>query len=178
MSDAHDQHESVIKTPKQLIVAVLAGFLVPIIAIMLLVQFVSNGKKEPAGSSALSPEAVANRIQPVADEGYTFKDASGPKVLMAGDAVYKMVCSACHDTGAAGAPKVGDAGAWSARIAQGYDTLLDHAIKGIRAMPAKGGNADLSDVEVARAVVHLANAGGAKFKEPEVKEAPAKKAAK
>ena len=90
MSDAHDQHESVIKTPKQLIVAVLAGFLVPIIAIMLLVQFVSNGKKEPAGSSALSPEAVANRIQPVADEGYTFKDASGPKVLMAGDAVYKI----------------------------------------------------------------------------------------
>jgi hypothetical protein len=91
MSDAHDQHESVIKTPKQLIVAVLAGFLVPIIAIMLLVQFVSNGKKESAGSNALSPEAVANRIQPVADEGYTFKDASGPKVLMAGDAVYKMV---------------------------------------------------------------------------------------
>jgi cytochrome c5 len=178
MSDAHDQHETVIKTPKQLIVAVLAGFLVPIIAIMLLVQFVSNGKKEPAGSSALSPEAVANRIQPVADEGYTFKDASGPKVLMAGDAVYKMVCSACHDTGAAGAPKFGDAGAWSARIAQGYDTLLDHAIKGIRAMPAKGGNADLSDVEVARAVVHLANAGGAKFKEPEVKEAPAEEAAK
>jgi len=181
MSDAHDEHESVIKTPKQLIAAVLAGFLVPIIAIILLVQYVSNDKKVGAGSSALTAEAVAARIQPVADEGFTFKDASGPKQLQSGEAVYKMVCSACHGTGAAGAPKFADAGAWGPRIAQGYDTLLKHAVEGIRAMPAKGGNPDLDDVEVARAVVHMANAGGAQFKEPEVKvaaaaaaEAPAK----
>ena len=70
MSDAHDEHESVIKTPKQLIAAVLAGFLVPIIGIVLLVQFVSNDKKVGAGSSALSAEAVAARIQPVADQGF------------------------------------------------------------------------------------------------------------
>ncbi|MDO9193883.1 MAG: c-type cytochrome, partial [Undibacterium sp.] len=110
---------------------------------------------------------------PVADEGYTFKDASGPKVLQSGEAVYKMVCAACHDTGAAGAPKLGDAAAWGPRIAQGYDKVLANAIGGLRAMPAKGGNPDLDDVEVARAVVHLANAGGAKFKEPEVKAAAA-----
>ena len=173
MSDAHDEHESVIKTPKQLIAAILAGFLVPIIAIVLLVQYVSNDKKVGAGSSALTPEAVATRIQPVADQGFTFKDVSGPKQLQSGETVYKMVCSACHGTGAAGSPKFGDNSAWGPRLAQGYDTLLQHAVSGIRAMPAKGGNPDLDDVEVARAVVHMANAGGAQFKEPEVKAAAA-----
>ncbi|MBC3916629.1 cytochrome c5 family protein [Undibacterium sp. CY18W] len=171
MSDAHDEHESAIKTPKQLIVAILAGFLVPIIAIVLLVQFVSNDKKVGAGSSALTPEAIAARISPVADQGFTFKDVNAPKTLQSGETVYKTICAACHDAGAAGSPKFGDAGAWGPRLAQGYDKLLANAIAGIRGMPAKGGNPDLDDVEVARAVVHMANAGGAKFKEPEVKAA-------
>jgi cytochrome c5 len=91
--------------------------------------------------------------------------------------VYKAVCAACHDTGAAGAPKTGDAGAWTARIAQGYEAVVSNAVKGIRAMPPKGGNPDLDDVEVARAVVYMANLSGAKFKEPEVKT-PAPAAAK
>ena len=56
------------------------------------------------------------------------------------------------------------------RSKQGYDTLVSHAVKGIRAMPAKGGNPDLDEVEVARAVVHMANAGGASFKEPAEKK--------
>ena len=116
---------------------------------------------------------MATRIQPVADQGFTFKDVSGPKQLQSGETVYKMVCSACHGTGAAGSPKFGDNSAWGPRIAQGDDTLLPHAVSGIRAMPAKGGNPDLDDVEVARAVVHMANAGGAQFKEPEVKAAAA-----
>lgn len=176
MSDAHDEHESAIKTPKQLIVAILAGFLVPIIAIVLLVQYVSNDKKVGAGSSALTAEAVAARISPVADQGFNFKDANGPKTLQSGETVYKTICSACHDSGAAGAPKFADAAAWGPRIAQGYDKVVANAIGGLRAMPAKGGNPDLDDIEVARAVVHLANAGGAKFKEPEVK-APAAAAA-
>jgi cytochrome c5 len=110
---------------------------------------------------------VAERVRPVAEEGYTLKDVNAPKVLQNGQAVYTAVCAACHGTGAAGAPKLGDGGAWSARIAQGYDTLVQHAVQGIRAMPAKGGNPDLDDIEVARAVVYMANQGGAKFKEPE-----------
>jgi cytochrome c5 len=178
MTDSHDDHESPIKTPKQLIVAVLAGLFVPIIIIVLLIQFVANGKKDNAGSTAQTPEAIVARISPVADEGYTFKDASAPKVLQSGEAVYKMACAACHDSGAAGSPKFADAAGWAPRIAQGYDKVVANAIGGLRAMPAKGGNPDLDDVEVARAVVHMANAGGAKFKEPEVKapaaDAPAK----
>lgn len=178
MIDSHDDHESPIKTPKQLIIAILAGLLVPIIIIVLLIQYVANDKKVGAGSSALTPEAVLMRISPVAAEGYTFKDASGPKVLQSGEAVYKMVCAACHDAGIAGSPKFGDAAAWGPRIAQGYDKIVANAIGGLRAMPAKGGNPDLDDIEVARAVVHMANAGGAKFKEPEVKVASAEAAAK
>jgi cytochrome c5 len=68
---------------------------------------------------------------------------------------------------------MGDNGAWGARIAQGYDTLLQHAVQGIRAMPAKGGNPDLDDIEVARAVVYMTNQSGAKFKEPEAPAAGA-----
>jgi cytochrome c5 len=66
--------------------------------------------------------------------------------------VYDKACTVCHGAGIAGAPKAGDKAAWSPRIAQGKQTLYDHAIKGIRAMPAKGGNAALSDDEVKAAV--------------------------
>lgn len=172
MSDAH--HEgSAIKTPKQLIMAVLAGFLVPIIAIILLVVYVTNDKQTGAGSDAMTPEAIAHRIQPVAAQDFTLKDPSAPKVLKSADEVYKATCAACHASGAAGAPKLGDAAAWKARIAEGYDTLVKHAIEGLRAMPPKGGNPDLDDIEVERVVVMMANSAGAKFKEPEV---PAPKA--
>ncbi|MFS2135710.1 c-type cytochrome [Duganella sp. Dugasp56] len=168
MSDAHNEHESAIRTPKQLVAAVIGFFGVTVIGIILLVQFVTADKLTGRGSNSQAPEEVAARIAPVADTGFTLKDANAPKVLQSGEAIYTSTCAACHGSGAAGAPKFGDAGAWTARIAQGYDTLLKHAVEGIRAMPAKGGNPDLDDVEVARAVVYMANKGGAKFKEPEV----------
>ena len=177
MSDAHNEQQSLIQTPKQLIAAVAGFFLVIVIGIILLVTFVTNKPLEGAGSapagSAANAQAIAARIQPVADQGFVFKDANAPKVLQSAEAVYTAVCAACHASGAAGAPKVGDAGAWSARIGQGYDTLVQHAVQGIRAMPAKGGNPDLDDIEVARAVVYMSNQSGAKFKEPEVPAAGA-----
>lgn len=175
-----DHNESLIKTPNQLIAAVIAGFAIPILIIVLLVNFVGNTSKTGAGADAQSPEAVAKRIQPVADQGYRLAGAFDESAdaaaggagegkaaaLKSGEQVYAAVCAGCHTSGALNSPKLGDAGAWAPRIAQGYDTLVSHAIKGIRSMPAKGGNADLNDVEVARAVVHMANASGAKFKEP------------
>jgi len=167
MSDAHNE-QSFIRTPKQLIGVVAGFFLVIVIGIILLVSFVTNDRLEGAGTNSLGPEAVAQRLRPVAEEGFTLRDANAPKVLQAGDAVYTAVCAACHASGAAGAPKTGVAGDWSARLAQGYDTLIKHAIEGIRLMPAKGGNPDLDNVEVERAVVYMANQSGAKFKEPAV----------
>lgn len=173
MSDAHNEHQSLIRTPKQLVAAVAGFFLVIVIGIILLVIFATNDRLVGAGTNSQSAEAVAARLRPVAEEGFTLVDANGPKVLQAGNAVYASVCAACHDSGAAGAPKLGDNGAWSARLAQGYDTLVKHAIEGVRAMPAKGGNPDLDNLEVARAVVFLTNKSGASFKEPAPSAVPA-----
>lgn len=174
MSNAHHHdHQTPIRTPKQLVTAVAAGFLVPIVCIVLLVQYVTSGNKVGAGSDGMTSESVATRLRPVADEGFTLKDASAPKQLQAGDAVYKTVCAACHDTGAAGAPKTGDNGAWSARLGKGQATLVGNAIKGLNAMPARGGNPDLTDVEVERAVVFMANKSGGSLKEPDAKAAAA-----
>lgn len=163
---AHDEHHSGIKTPKQLVATVAAGFLVPTIVIVLLVQYVASDDKVGAGSNAQTPQAIAERLRPVGDAGFTLKEAGAQKQLQTGEAVYKAVCAACHDTGAAGAPKKGDQGAWSARLGQGQATLTGNAIKGIRAMPAKGGNPDLDPIEVERAVVYLANQSGGKLQEP------------
>jgi cytochrome c5 len=173
MSDIHDQHESVIKTPKQLIVAVLAAFIVPIIIIILLVKFVTSGDLPSAGSEAMTSEAINARIEPLSDIGYTFKDANAPKQLLSGEEVYKSTCVACHGAGVAGAPKVGDAAGWAPRLKAGYDKVVGIALKGLNAMPAKGGNPDLDDIEVARAVVYMANQSGGNFKEPEVKASEA-----
>jgi cytochrome c5 len=146
---------------------------------VLLTKFVTGEKGGNAGlSKEQIAEATAERIRPVADEGFTLKVAGGAAQLQAGDAVYKAVCVTCHEAGLAGAPKVGDNGAWAARIKQGYDTLVSHAINGIRGMPAKGGNPDLDNVEVARAVVFMANKAGAQFKEPQVKAGAASAEAK
>ena len=175
MSDAHHE-ESAIKTPKQLIVAIVAGFLVPIVCIVLLVMFVTNDRQIGAGSDN-SPAAIEKRIRPISDEGFTLKEDNAPQVLRTGEEVYKMACAMCHATGVAAAPKLGDAAAWKDRIAQGYDTLVKHAIEGIRMMPAKGGHPDLDDKEVALAAVMMANSAGGKFTVPEAKPAEAAPAA-
>ena len=168
MSDAHNEHESAIKTPKQLAAAVIGFFLVTVIGIILLVKFVTEEKLTGAGTEAQSADAIATRIKPVSDEGFTLKDANAPKVFQTGEAVYTSTCAACHTSGAAGAPKLGDNAGWAKHVAQGYDTVVKHAIEGLRAMPAKGGTPDLDDVEVARAVVYLVNKSGGSFKEPAV----------
>jgi cytochrome c5 len=178
MSQAHDDHdlphEGPIKTPKQLIWAVVLAFVVPIIAIILLVNYVTAQKQPAAGSDGLSAEAVARRIEPVGR--IEIKDASDPASLKTGEQVYAAQCVACHASGAAGAPKLGDAAAWAPRLKSGYDALLASALKGKGAMGAQGGG-DFSDFEIGRAVVHLANQSGGKFDEPKMPAAPAAAAA-
>jgi cytochrome c5 len=171
MSDPQ-HHDSLIKTPKQLIITLAAAILVPVVVIALLVSYVTSSRKTGAGSEGMSSQAVAERIAPVAK--FQIVDPNAPRTLKAGEEVFKEVCSTCHAAGIAGAPKVGDNGAWSARIAEGAATLYDHAIKGFQGksgvMPAKGGNTDLDDVEVERAVVYMANASGGKLPEPAASE--------
>jgi cytochrome c5 len=170
-----DQHNALIKTPRQLITVVILAFVVPVIVIILLVNFVTGSKTGGAGSDAMTAEAVAERLKPVGV--VALQQAAGARALQSGEAVYQASCAACHSTGAAGSPKLGDAGAWSARLKQGFDTLVKHAVEGIKAMPAKGGNPDLDPVEVARAVAFMGNKSGGKFTEPAAPAAPAAAAA-
>jgi cytochrome c5 len=175
MSDAqqHDHdgpHEGPIKTPKQLIWAVVASFVVPVIAIILLVNYVAVDSKPGAGSGGFSDEAVAQRLLRVGS--IEIRDPSDVAALRSGEQVYKAVCTACHAVGAAGAPKSGDEAAWAPRLKSGYEVLLSSALKGKGAMGAQGGG-DFSDLEIGRAVVYLANGAGGKLAEPALPAASA-----
>ena len=81
--------------------------------------------------------------------------AADPDKPREGKVIYEGVCHTCHTAGLLGAPKFGDKGAWGPRIAKGTATLHQHALQGFNAMPAKGGNADLLDVEVTNAVDYM-----------------------
>ena len=164
MSEA--PHGVPIKTPGQLIAAIVAGFAVPIVVIILLAVYVNNTTRTGAGTDSLSEAAVGARISPVAQ--VDIRDANAPHVYKSGEEVFKAVCTTCHTAGVAGAPKFGNAGDWAPRIAEGYDTLLHNALNGKGGMPARGGTSpdDYSDFEIARAVVYMANDAGAKFAEP------------
>ena len=164
MSEA--PHGVPIKTPGQLIAAIVAGFAIPIVVIVLLAVYVNNTTRTGAGTDSLSDAAVAERIAPVAQ--VDIRDANAPRVYKTGEQVFKAVCTTCHTAGVAGAPKFGNAGDWAPRIAEGYDALLHNALNGKGGMPARGGTSpdDYSDFEIARAVVYMANDGGAKFAEP------------
>jgi cytochrome c5 len=166
-------HSSPIKTPTQLVVVTVLAFVIPVVGLILLAQFVISGYR--AAQTAADPDTVARRIQPVAR--VEFADAApagGARAAKSGEEVYKAVCATCHGTGVAGAWKFGDKAAWSPHLKEGLETLAKNAINGIRAMPPRGGNPDLSDLEVTRAVVYMGNAAGANFKEP---AAPAAKPA-
>ena len=163
MSNSHDQHEAhtgPIKSPKQLVWASIAAFVVPVFIIIGLVFYVTSANKEAPGAGD-AERALAERIQKVGT--VEVRDANRP--LKAGEEVYKAQCVACHASGAAGAPKFGDAGAWGPRIKQGFETLMNSALKGKGAMGAQGGG-DFTDIEIARAVAFMANNGGGKFEEP------------
>jgi cytochrome c5 len=182
MSDStqEEAHTGPIKTPKQLLLAVLLAFVIPVFIIIALVAYVVNENK-PAGSTQAESHAlggmtaqdldraVAERIRKVGT--VEIRDAN--RVLKNGEEVFKAQCTTCHAAGVAGAPKFGDAAAWAPRLRSGLDTLVQSALKGKGAMPPQGGG-DFDDTEIARGVAYMANAAGAKFEEP---KAPAPAAA-
>jgi cytochrome c5 len=167
MSTQHheEDHTGPIKTPQQLLMAVLYSFVLPVFIIIGLVAYVVSGNKPQAGSSN-APEAVVARIQKVGS--VEIKDAN--REARSGEDVFKAQCSACHATGAAGSPKFGDASAWGPRIGKGFDALWTSALKGKGAMGPQGGG-EFEDFEIGRGVAYMANAGGAKFSEPKKPEA-------
>ncbi|HEY0907605.1 MAG TPA: c-type cytochrome [Methylophilus sp.] len=134
-----------------------------LVAVLAYLFGVFGKEAPPADKEAVAAveQKVEANIKPVAT--VEVAEAAGAHVEKSGEEIVKGVCVACHGVGALGAPKIGNAGDWGPRISQGYATLVKHAIEGIRSMPPRGGNAELSDHEVADAVAYMANQAGAKF---------------
>jgi cytochrome c5 len=120
-------------------------------------------------SQAEEPKVVENNTQedmsPVAQVAVANESVteSGSENSISADKIIKANCAMCHAGGLMGAPKIGDVAMWAPRISQGKDMLINNAIKGIRMMPAKGGNSRLTDEEVAAAVISMANSSGGKL---------------
>jgi cytochrome c5 len=90
-----------------------------------------------------------------------------PAVWADGVKTYQAVCAVCHANGVAGAPKVGDRKAWAPLIEEGQPILTAHGYVGVRGMPAKGGKPDLSVEDFAASLVHMVNASGGKWAQPD-----------
>lgn len=164
MSEQHDRQFI------QTFSAVLAGLVAFTVVIIVLALIIHN-REFDGEQSAARQAAVEERLQPVAGvyAGETGRAAAqaaaaeaaasaGPQVAFEGstdgEMIYDRVCAACHDSGAAGAPRL-VAGDWSDRLSKGRETLVDHAVNGFNAMPAKGGRMDLSDEQVAASVDYM-----------------------
>lgn len=104
-----------------------------------------NARLTPVGDMCMSGDTCA--AAPIVV-------ASGPR---SGEDIYNKSCIACHGSGAAGAPKLGDVAGWTPRIGQGIDTLYTHAIKGFNGMPAKGLCMDCSEDEIKVTVDYMVN---------------------
>ena len=119
------------------------------------------GGSESASEDAASEDEMAATEEASQQDMASTEDSAGDAPSHAGidgEAIYNQVCMACHNTGAAGAPVRGEADQWSARLEKGMATLYDHSINGFNAMPAKGGNPNLSDDEVKAATDYLVEA--------------------
>ncbi len=130
------------------------SLLLPLLAIA---PLAAAGSDKPA-TDPMVQAAIEESIKPVGQVNVGSVPAPAPAAETAavdGESVFKGTCSACHATGAAGAPKVGDKAAWAPRIKQGIDTLLKHATGGYKAMPPRGGNASLSDEAVKAAIKYM-----------------------
>lgn len=131
---------------KRVLVAVLVGLGLTAGAVMASVEEEIKARIEPIGEVCLEGEECGTAAAPAQTA------SAGPR---SGKEVYDAVCMACHSTGAAGAPKIGDTAAWAPRIDKGLETLVSHAINGFNAMPAKGGCASCPDEEIKNAVQYL-----------------------
>jgi cytochrome c5 len=181
MSEHHSaEHSSPIKTPGQLIAVVVASFVVPIALISIFAHIVTSGTHTAKDDQELSDAAIAKRLKPVGElvvdpnqpapaPAAPVTVAAAPAPAVAGKAapaaaggdsakgksIFDGTCTACHSTGAAGAPKIGDKAAWAPRLKEGMPAVYGIAMKGKGAMPPKGGNAGLSEADVKAAVDYM-----------------------
>jgi len=141
-------------------VTVFFSLVLPLVVIASLIR-VFTYEPPAVVSEAAMQQAIALQIHKVGEVqiGMASHEAKS------GEEVFKARCSACHASGALGSPKFGDAAAWGPRVKNGFEALLNSALKGKGNMTPQSGG-DLSDYEISRGLVYMANAGGAKFAEP------------
>ena len=151
----------------------VSGIVIVIAVIFFLIKLAGSGSYGDVNET--TEAATQTRIQPVGQ----LKMGDGiPVGERQGDQIFNKICIQCHaaDSIVPNAPKFENKGDWAPRIAQGFDTLFQHALNGFNAMPAKGGAADLTDQELKRAITYMANKAGGTFPDPDA-AAPADAAA-
>ncbi|MFP4609772.1 MAG: c-type cytochrome [Thiohalophilus sp.] len=139
-------------------VAILIGLVVFMVLAIIGANAISGKDSVDVKNDPRVQAAIEERIEPIGKVNTAEvkqEEDAGASDGADGKSVYDSACMSCHGTGAAGAPKLGDKGAWEDRIAKGEETLLDHAINGFKGMPPRGGNADLSDEEVKAAMEYM-----------------------
>lgn len=123
--------------------------------------YFSYQQKDCAGNTVADAVLMEQRLQPAGcvtvDQLVQAQATDAAAKPAGGEAIYAAHCAACHATGAAGAPRVGDLAAWKPRIAKGKDTLLKHAVDGLNAMPPRGGCASCNDESIGAAIDHILN---------------------
>ncbi|MBX3666628.1 MAG: cytochrome c5 family protein [Burkholderiales bacterium] len=115
------------------------------------------------------PDSGLSRVLQVALCGGLWLAGGAAAQTKPGEQVYREVCMACHAAGVANAPKFGDRKAWAPLIAEGQAVLTAHGWVGVRGMPARGGNPNLSLEEFSRATAYMARTAGGTWKDPDPK---------
>ena len=148
---------------------VSVGVIIVIAVLVVVINSLVGSALKGDSNASMSDEAIAERIAPVGElntgepivpETASAAGAAAAPVAAAGGSrsgkeVYDSACFACHGTGAAGAPMLGDAAAWAPRADKGMDTLMNHAINGFNAMPPRGTCGSCSDDELKAAVEYM-----------------------
>lgn len=156
---ANPQQKTDFTTKFVLGISVVVLLVTVIFLVTRLINFIDQARA-PAEPSATAQAMVEERIRPIGRVISAEVDAQAVAAPRAAADVYRAACAACHDTGAAGAPRKGDEPEWRRRMGQGFDTVLSHAINGIGAMPARGGDPSLSDDDMRQVVAFLLTESG------------------
>ncbi len=152
-------------------VTLISGLVLLAVVLFMVAALIGVIGKVAPDDNSRKQAAVLERIKPVARVSFE-QPKPAVAVKLSGVEVYNKVCAACHATGTLGAPKVGAKDQWEPRFAQGLDTLVTHAVGGIRAMPPKGGDPSLTEANLKDAIVYMLGETGIKTEAAPTVEAP------
>lgn len=156
-------HLSSNKARGSALIPLIGGIVILLAVLFFLVKLATSGYYSDVEAS--TPSATQTRIMPAGS--VTMGDGT-PVGQRTGEQIFNKVCIQCHaaDGNIPNAPRITNNSEWAPRIAKGFETLFNNALNGFNAMPAKGGQADLTDDELKRAIAHMTNESGGNFEAP------------